>query len=764
MKVLHTSLIVAAVLLALLAVLAAVGCRLLAPLPGPSSLHDRLAAFPAGPWPVRERVTIHWDEHQIPWIEAESDEDLAFALGLVQAHLRLAQMEMLRRVSQGRLAEMFGPPMARIDHALRILDFGKAADRIEREMPEATHRWLTRYVEGVNAYLATAKDLPQEFTVLNLPREPWSVRDVIVLGRLYASDVNWIMFFELMPLRGRPGWDRFWPRLSKNGGASTPSFRAPDDEAFLYDLLGGHSRSGSNSVVVAPGRSETGAALIANDTHVGITLPNLWLVAGVRSPSMHCVGLMFPGAPAFPIGRNEHVAWGGTNMRSASSELVDISGLAPEKLTSHTERIGVRFWLDRTVTVRESPFGPVITDAPVLKDWNTPPLALQWVGHQPSDEFTAFLRVARARNAEEFRRAFETYAVSGQNMLFADADGHVGQVLAVKVPVRTFTTLADLYVAPEAGRGPWNGFVGALELPCEMDPPDGFLVSANNLPLRTDPPLGFFFSSDDRVLRLRQILTGQTRVSVRDLMALQRDVYSIHSAAVRDLFVARLKELRESEPGTDRAVLEALQGWDGRYAADSRGALAFQLFLYHFVDAYCAERYGAAFRRFFLHSDYAYEFILQDLPEDRSPAALQALRAARRAASEDIARFRDWGAIHRVAPDHPLQNLPLVGRRYRVADHPAPGSTSTIQKTSHRFTNQRHETSYGATARHISDLSDPDENYFVLLGGQDGWLRSDTALDQIALWREGRYIRVPLRPESVRRTFPHETRLEPLPE
>jgi penicillin amidase len=123
--------------------------------------------------------------------------------------------------------------------------------------------------------------------------------------------------------------------------------------------------------------------------------------------------------------------------------------------------------------------------------------------------------------------------------------------------------------------------------------------------------------------------------------------------------------------------------------------------------------------------------------------------------------LRSWGEAHRLRLRHFLGRAPLIGRAYRYADLPSDGSNETVMKTAHGFAGGRHSIRYGANARHISDLSDPDENYFVLLGGQDGWLGSTTWLDQLELWRAGQYIKMPLRPKSVRQAFPHVTVLRP---
>ena len=163
------------------------GCALLTPLPEQTTLDDRLAMIPANGLPLKGRTVIHWDWHQIPFIQAGHDEVAALALGLVHAHLRLGQMEILRRISQGRLAEMAGPVAVDIDHGLRILDFGRAAAGIEASQPVETRAWLEAYIAGINHYQQHVIELPLELAVLGLEWDPWAVADVLTMGRLAAS-------------------------------------------------------------------------------------------------------------------------------------------------------------------------------------------------------------------------------------------------------------------------------------------------------------------------------------------------------------------------------------------------------------------------------------------------------------------------------------------------------------------------------------------------------------------------------------------------
>lgn len=723
------------------------GCSLLSPLPDPTSLTERLAAFPTAGLPLRGAVTVHWNERQIPFIEAEHDGDAAFALGLVHAHLRLGQMAMARMVARGRLSEMAGPIAIDIDKGLRILSFSRAAGEIERAMDLATRDWVARFVEGINHYQNAAAELPHEFRVLNLEREPWTVADVVTIGRLAGTDVNWLVWLDLLPLRKRPDWPQIWTRLLEKGRTSPPSF---DGAA----KLAGFSRSGSNSMALAPRRTSTGGALLANDPHLGIFVPNVWLIAGIKSPSFHAVGLMGPGLPIFAIGRNPHVAWGGTNMRAASSDLYDVSALPASDIAERKERIAVRWWFDGETTVRDTPYGPILSDAPLLAGLS--PVALKWTGHQASDEIGAMLAASRARNFQDFRKAFDRFAVPGQNMLYADAEGNIGQVMAVQLPTRRGPP-TDLIVDTDEYDAVWTDLLPASRLPFSFNPETGYLASANNRPAETDTPVGFFFSGEDRVRRMAEAIEAATPVGIDTLSALQRDVRAASAAALRDSFVAKLDAADIAADDRGAEALRRMRDWDGHYRPDSVGAVSFEQFRKGFVSRFYALRFGDASA--FAGSGRIAALLREDIEAADDTTVRKALAAGIEAAAAGLGKFDDWADMHRLRLAHPLAFLPIIGDRYVFAEHGVGGSNETLMKTAHEATVERHRVNYGSNARHISDMADPDANYFVLLGGQDGWLGSSTLLDQWPLWRDGEYVRMPLSLDAVRRNFPYRMTL-----
>jgi penicillin amidase len=231
------------------------------------------------------------------------------------------------------------------------------------------------------------------------------------------------------------------------------------------------------------------------------------------------------------------------------------------------------------------------------------------------------------------------------------------------------------------------------------------------------------------------------------------------SVALRDLLLQKLAAggLDAPDEPARQAVVAAMRDWDGHYRVDSKGALAFELFQSAFTAHFYLSSFGDEDWEAYASVGRIKTLLLEDIAKS-DPAALRAaLASALDAAAHKLPEFSGWGDAHRLRLAHPLAMLPVIGGRYRFGDVAVAGSSDTIMKTAHGAVDGRHPTRYGSNARHISDLSDQDRNWFVLLGGQDGWINSTTFLDQSKLWFAGAYVSVPLRLESVRARFSHKT-------
>jgi len=734
------------------------GCAALKPTP--KSMAERLAVFPRDALPLEKPVTIRWNGYQVPFVEAETDRDLAFALGMVHAHLRLTEIRILKQIVQGRLSEMAGPIARNIDYTLRIMDIGRAAPEIVRRLPEDERALLESFAAGLNLYQSRMKEMPPEFGLLGLKPEPFTVEELVSIGRLGGVDINWLVYMGLLRLRDRPDFPTIWARALDVGTGPAVSFHADSELQAFEDIALSTARLGSNAYVVSREKSATGSTLVAGDPHLGIGVPNLWLLAGVRSPSFTGVGFMVPGLPMIAEGRSPDLAWVGTNMRSANSDFYDIAKVNDADIQTEETLIKTRFLFDTKRQIRRSRFGPVVSDSSLISAHPGETIALRWIGHQPTNEIGALFGVMRAKDANEFRAALKGFAVSPQNFLCADAKGNICHVLATVIPKRATMRPTTPILDASDPSNEWREFADASTLPYALNPREGFLASANNRAAETPFPISYFFSADERVRRLQQVLGAHDKITLDDLKALQRDTVSLDSRDIART-LAGLIEGDDEARSVNPAFVAELKGFDGDYRVDAHGPVVYETLLYHLVPAVYGARSPEELAGPYSDLRQLNRFLVDDINALPAQRKRDILVSAVRNAAADSAKYAGWGDMHRLRVQHWFAALPVMGRYFVYGDYPSGGSRETPMKLGHGLINTPTSSTFGSQARFVSDMGDPDSSEFVLIGGNDGWLGSADALDEVPLWRSGQYVKMPLRPETVAREFPVTTVLNP---
>lgn len=180
------------------------------------SAAERRAAVPETA-PLDGPLSIRWDERQVPFVEAGNERDLAVGFGIVHAHLRLAQLELMRRAARGRLSEALGPAAVEIDRLLRLLDFPRVAGPSLALMPAATRAFVGGFADGINAVIATERT-PPDLAIAGIRPEPWTETDVFAVSRLASADYTWKVWRAIRHLRDRPDWPEVWAALVGRAG------------------------------------------------------------------------------------------------------------------------------------------------------------------------------------------------------------------------------------------------------------------------------------------------------------------------------------------------------------------------------------------------------------------------------------------------------------------------------------------------------------------------------------------------------------------
>ncbi|MEA2608146.1 MAG: penicillin amidase, partial [Chloroflexota bacterium] len=488
------------------------------------------------------------DAAGIAHITADTPRDLFFTQGYVHASERMWQMEVWRHISAGRLAELFGASQLDTDRFIRTLGWRLAAQRDLDAVAPATRAILDAYTAGVNAWLDGHHDaLGLAFLATGDKPEPWTDLDTVAWGKVQAwnlgGNFNTEVFRYLAdsalgdPARtddlfpayrhdapvitptGLPGSGGAGSRptsLGRPAGDTASTARVPiatsasldPAQVSAWQSVAGLGQAamqiagldaaaglasdhgvGSNNWVVAPSMSATGGALLANDPHLGISMPSIWYMNGLhcRTITVACpydvAGVSFPGVPGVVLGHNARIAWGATNVGPDVQDLV-VEAVDPANPADYLhlgtsipfdvrhEQIKVKGSTPVDLEVRSTMHGPILNGVePRLAA--APLMALRWAATiEPDRTLEAILGLDTAANFKEFRASLALYGAPAQNFVYADVDGHIGYQLPGYIPIRSNPDdRGDRPVRGDDGSGEWTGRIAYDDLPWQLDPP-----------------------------------------------------------------------------------------------------------------------------------------------------------------------------------------------------------------------------------------------------------------------------------------------------
>ncbi|MET0554773.1 MAG: penicillin acylase family protein [Vicinamibacteria bacterium] len=722
-------------------------------------------------------VTVRRDAYGVPHIRASSVPDLMRAQGYVTAQDRLWQMDVLRRRALGELAEAFGEGLLPADREMRTLGLNRAAREAERLLPPDVAEAMDAYAAGVDAYIQ-AHPLPLEFRLLRYRPRPWTRVDTLAVGKLLARD-----------LAG--GWEQevyralYSDRLPADVQAVLYPTRFPDDRIlFGHDGpappgAGEETARGSNNWVVSGAHTASGKPLLANDPHLGLGVPSIWAAVHLQAPDFDVAGVTLPGAPGVVIGRNRHIAWGCTNVHDDAVDLYaeERDPARPDffRAGGGWERATV---VDEVIRVRTSALGSGLRDVrhPVTITRHGPLVeihgrlwALRWPGIERSLELTAFLRLDRARNWDEFKGALETYPGPSQNFAYADVEGHIGWYSAGHLPIRASGDGSRPYPGATE-EGTWSGFVPFGELPHVVDPPSGRIVTANNRLVGTDYPYVVTRGgiAPWRASAIWDGLEAREGWTADAFAALQSERLSKPHRELADALRAAARR-HAGDAGWD-AVARDLGAWDGRLEAGSReAALVTAAFRALGERAILPRVAGLPNADRLARRVAAVQVLVRERPASFLPkgdadwdATLLAAwqEGERRLTAQlgaDRAQWR-YGRTNVMAVRHLLSRaVPGIGA---LLD-PAPREMGSAMPSPNVLQVLPDGQVEGPSMRFIANLADPDDTRLTNFMGQSGHPASPHYGDQLEPWVRVEPIKLPMSEEAVARATVHTLTLTP---
>jgi penicillin G amidase len=759
-------------------------------------------------------VEVARDAWGIPHVRAASLRDLFAAQGFVHAQDRLWQMEVMRRLTSGRLSEIAGSSTLTLDWFCRMAGLPEMKRRVLAGASEDERAWLDAYAAGVNACIERmGPGLPLEFATLRFDPEPWTALDAVSTLPYLSWTLMLSHYSEKLLAIARAGalsaeqWNDIFPSFPGAELPLDPWFaRAPGVKlgrlhpgalAFHSGLTGdraparlaralvglGQNPGGSNNWAVA--RSADGKPLLANDPHLGTSLPAVWYFCHLEVPGvLNAAGASLAGSPGIVIGRNEHAAWGVTNVMMDATDILTcrVDRADPERYTLagrelRMEKVPMVIGLPRGRSVRMPLYltgaGPVITQ---LDRGITDVAVLKWYGTLPEGalvdrSFRGLFGFMQARTAAEVVEAARGWACTCQNLVAADDSGHIAWHATGAAPIRKGWS-GRLPGDASAGHD-WTGFVPYDQLPQLFDPADGWIATANHRPERVPegPVLSHVWFGPWRVRRIAAALEAMRAPDVDDFRRLQMDVHSLQA----DSLLPRLEALVTHETALQgagaREAAALLRSWDREVRAESAGAAVFEVFITELTRCLLSRPLGPDLPLFFAARTYGPENEIFDRPGSSlwtaAPAVVieEALARTIELCVKRMGRNRarwSWGRLHRHAFRHPGARGRITSWLMNPPQRPAHGDGNTINVAAPRVAQDSYTVAAVPSLRMVVALGDPDGLQIIGPLGQSGQPGHAHYDDMTDPWIRGELVTVPLSASGVQKVARDQLVLAPL--
>jgi penicillin amidase len=771
-------------------------------------------------------VTVTRDAHGVPAISGADRLDVAYATGFVHAQDRFFQMDLLRRAASGELAELFGARAVALDRAHRLHRFRARADLAVQALPAADRLLLERYSAGVNDGLNSLTSRPFEYALVGMMPRPWTPADsLLVIWTMYADLQGGIEARELARgwlkehataqqlaflLPASTQWDApldadkvaapdtpipatppaWWgkPRVAGTAAAAAAAAAAAiavgADTRFAGVDYGGYSPGaadllsdvGSNNWALSGSRSQSGAAIVSDDMHLGLQLPNIWYRLVLQFPqaggTRRMVGVTLPGAPVVVAGSNGHVAWGFTNSYGDYLDLI-VAGADPAKPgqvrtpagwetpVAHAETIAVKGGAPVAMTVRETSMGP-------LREAGGRTYIVHWAGHEAGAVNINLRKMESIDTLADTLAAAGSFGIPQQNLIAGDDRGDIGWTTAGPLPRRVpgSAEAASFPLAADDPAAVWHGWLTLAESPRVENPPGGQLSTANSRQLMGAGAALLGDGGFDLGARAHQVrddlrLLG-VRTDVKSVYGVTLDDRAVFMTEWRDRAIVALGDPVVSGHPQRAEFLQLLKtGWSGRASVDSAGyrlARGFEYALYDLLfDGANGELSRLDPKASVAAATSRWPVVLGRLLDDKPAAWLppqyaswQALQVA--AIDRVIAELTSggrplseatWGRRNTAKIAHPIASaLPLVGRWLTVPPDMLPGDNNMPRVAGPNV---------GQSERMTVSPGKEEQGLFTMPGGQSGNPLSPFFLDGQAAWVAGEGT--PLMPGPAIHTF-----------
>ena len=712
-------------------------------------------------------VEVYRDDNGVPSLIAANELDVYRAQGYVHAQDRLFQMDLARRQASGMLAEVIGP--AALDNDKKFLTFSlrRAAEASLAAYSAHGRAILEAYAAGVNAYIDQAIQkhaLPYEFTLLGYQPAHWSPADSLVIGKYMAYDLNYCYDYAAfnswaLTHLGEDALRDLLPEDFYQNPDNVELLRLNQSVTAKIDrraalLPRPNEENGSNNWVLAPSKTTTGQALLADDPHLDLGTPSIWYQMHLKTPDMDVAGVIFAGIPGIILGHNQDIAWGVTNVGPDVQDLY-IERVNPDnprqleydgayydaEVVEHS--IKVKGQPDESFTLLYSRHGVIIDELVKPLD-SAYRYAMQWTALEATRELEAIININHAKNWEEFETALLDFKAPAQNFVFADKKGNIGFKANGNVPIRKKGTAA-LPVPGYLSEYGWEGYVPFDQLPRIVNPESGYIHTANTKTI-TDYPifLSNTWAQPYRYNRIGEVLSEDRKLSAEDMMALQMDYKNLHAAEFLDQMLAKTTEMPD-------AIRSMLQEWNRYDDKEQAAPLVFDTWMRVLRRTLYAAHMPEEVYAFMPSKPYLTDRILRNVLDKgqrsyfvEAAGGIESL--LNRSLQDALQTISDkygkepgewkWGKHHYSQFLHPIgKSSQILGFFLNSAAAPVHGSAVTVRAS--RQTDAGHVNN-GASWRFVYDFQS-QTGHHIVAPGQSGHFLSPYYSNQVSDWNEGSY-------------------------
>lgn len=735
---------------------------------------------------LNEKVEVLFDEFGVPHIYAQNSDDAYRALGYVHAQDRLFQMEMMRRVGSGTLAELLGPDVLDIDKFFRTLGIPKhARESNEAFLQEGKSPWKSAaeaYAAGVNEFITEGR-LPIEYTLLGAKPREFTLEDM-------HSITGYMAFTFAMGLKTDPLVTKMARELGNDYLAALSVQTLPDHHVIpvnypdsllapkpgnpslisMLDKLPVPLLEGSNSWVIAGSRTASGQVLFANDTHIGFSSPSVWYEAHIEYPGYSFYGNHLAGLPFGLVGHSRNHSVGLTMFENDDQDFFEetlnpsnpaeiMIGESASAIVKRTETIVVKGQDPVEFEIRETVHGPILNSVvPEIAALTENPVSSWWVYIlEPTKALEAIYKINHAESMQDVADASSLIHAPGLNIMYGDKAGNIAWWAAAKLPIRSEKVHSKIFADGSDPASQPQGWYPFSVNPQSINPAIGFVASANNQPDSMSNGVFFpgYYYPGDRYNRISKTITSREDWDLESIKSLQLETLNETNPNNAQFILSHIKRENFQEQSD---ILDELQNWDGNHDLNSEAPTLFYKWTYHTLrlamedelgkdgfDAYLGTFMMIRSTKHFLNFEANpwWDDRSTESKENREQIITKALELSLAELSKQFGpNSDDWNWEKAIVAEHPhpLGAKKPLDKIFNVKTDPIPANEESVNKLAFKMNGEGiYKVTSGPAMRIILDFGDVEASVSVLPTGQSGNRFSKHYSDQAKLYAKGKY-------------------------